>query len=358
MKLSCLFLFLLFSQLLIAQPRDTITTKSGLKYFITHRSGAPPVDSGIVIFQHYTLWLSNGDKVQSSRDGGEPFVYEHPSNDVIKGSNELLALMGVGDRGIFIMPPYLAYGEKGKPPTIPPNETLTFDIEIMSTMKSSVRMELMKTLYGTSFAKDSIPKVKEMLMHYDKLQQGGFAGVYSRGADELIFIGNDLKDKYPKEAIEVFKRSVLEQPDTSQPFRLLGETYLKIGDKAYAIENFTKAVQLHPGDEKSLSALNELGENTAALVKHVVVEEAVLSSYVGNYELIPGFVITVVKEGNQLKVQATGQGQAEIYPISKNVFYFKVAEAQIAFNVNDLGQVESMTIFQHGKETVGKKLPD
>ena len=95
-----------------------------------------------------------------------------------------------------------------------------------------------------------------------------------------------------------------------------------------------------------------------SLVKEVTVEAAILESYVGSYELVPGFVITVTKDGNQLKAQATGQSQFEIYPKSENVFYLKVVVAEITFNKNENGQVESLTLSQGGQETIGSKLED
>ena len=119
MKFSFILLFLFSAQLLFAQSKDTLTTKSGLKYFLTHQGAGQAIDSGMVVIQHYTLWLSNGDKLDSSRDRDQPFVIEFPSNRIISGTNEAMSLMKVGDRGIFIMPYHLAYGEKGSGPIAP-----------------------------------------------------------------------------------------------------------------------------------------------------------------------------------------------------------------------------------------------
>ena len=95
-----------------------------------------------------------------------------------------------------------------------------------------------------------------------------------------------------------------------------------------------------------------------AYVSAGIIDDAILQSYLGRYELVPGFVITVSKEGSQMKAQATGQPQFEIYPKAENVFYLKVVVAQITFNKNEEGQVESLTLYQGGQETVGKKLED
>lgn len=88
----------------------------------------------------------------------------------------------------------------------------------------------------------------------------------------------------------------------------------------------------------------------------VSVEPAVLQSYVGKYELVPGFILTVARYDGQLKVQATGQQEFPVFPKSKNVFYYKVVEAQLTFNSSKEGKVESVTLKQNGQELTGKKV--
>ncbi len=85
----------------------------------------------------------------------------------------------------------------------------------------------------------------------------------------------------------------------------------------------------------------------------------ILESYVGEYELIPGFILTITKYDNQLKLQVTGQGEAPIIPIAQNLFVIKdIEDAEITFNLNDAGEIESMTLNQHGMDNVCKKLED
>ncbi|MEM7084684.1 MAG: DUF3471 domain-containing protein [Bacteroidota bacterium] len=105
-----------------------------------------------------------------------------------------------------------------------------------------------------------------------------------------------------------------------------------------------------------MSVQKNLGVKTEGLFKEITVKESVLESYVGTYELAPEFKITILKEGSQLKAQATGQGEFEIYPISEKVCYLKVVEAQLTFNTNAEGQVVSLTLLQGGRETTGRKL--
>jgi len=167
-----------------------------------------------------------------------------------------------------------------------------------------------------------------------------------------------LGEEEIEKAISVFKINMEAFPNSSNVYDSYGEALLKRGDKGKAIENYLKSVELNPGNKNGIKVLNELGVTTDHLTKEISVDDHILQSYVGRYELRPGFVITVTKEGKQMKAQATGQGQFEIYPKSENVFYLKVVEAQITFNKNDAGRVESLTLSQGGQETIGSRLED
>lgn len=93
------------------------------------------------------------------------------------------------------------------------------------------------------------------------------------------------------------------------------------------------------------------------MVVKVPVEDAILESYVGKYELMQGLILTITKSDNQLKVQLTGQGEIPIIPISQNKFVLKGVEAQLTFNKNEAGEVESLTLHQNG-DNICKKLED
>lgn len=86
------------------------------------------------------------------------------------------------------------------------------------------------------------------------------------------------------------------------------------------------------------------------------VESSTYNAYEGEYELAPNFIIIVTKEGNSLYTQATGQQKNEIYPESQDKFFLKVVAAKIQFNRNKAGEVESLTLFQNGREMPAKKL--
>lgn len=87
----------------------------------------------------------------------------------------------------------------------------------------------------------------------------------------------------------------------------------------------------------------------------ISVDSAVLSGYVGNYTLTPGFVLTVTHEGSQLFAQATGQQKLELQAISKTMFQTKGVDAKIEFKQNAEGKTESLVLYQGGREMPAKK---
>jgi FKBP-type peptidyl-prolyl cis-trans isomerase len=106
------------------------TTKSGLKYQILEEGSGEKVDSGDAVTVHYSGFLSDGYKFDSSVERDEPFKFVVGQRMVIPGWDEGIALLKEGDKAKFIIPPGLGYGEMpvGK---IPANSTLIFDVELI-----------------------------------------------------------------------------------------------------------------------------------------------------------------------------------------------------------------------------------
>lgn len=107
-------------------------TPDGLEYWDIKVGDGATVKAGDNVVVHYTGWLTNGHKFDSSVDRGQPFTVENVGNaPVIKGWNEGLIGMKVGGKRQLRIPNELAYGPNGRPPVIPPAATLIFDVEVM-----------------------------------------------------------------------------------------------------------------------------------------------------------------------------------------------------------------------------------
>ncbi|KAK9288931.1 hypothetical protein L1049_017402 [Liquidambar formosana] len=107
--------------------------KNGLKKkLVKEGQGWETPEKGDEVEVHYIGTLLDGTQFDSSRDRGTPFQFKLGQGQVIKGWDEGIKTMKKGEIAIFTIPPELAYGESGSPPTIPPNATLQFDVELLS----------------------------------------------------------------------------------------------------------------------------------------------------------------------------------------------------------------------------------
>jgi FKBP-type peptidyl-prolyl cis-trans isomerase len=92
----------------------------------------PAPKTGEVVTVHYTGWLQDGTKFDSSVDRNEPFSFVLGRGQVIQGWDQGVATLCVGDKARLTIPPQLAYGAQGYPGAIPPNATLIFEVELLA----------------------------------------------------------------------------------------------------------------------------------------------------------------------------------------------------------------------------------
>jgi len=110
---------------------DIVTTESGLQYVDLVVGDGAAAQAGGIVSLHYTGWLADGTKFDSSIDRGSPINLVLGQGQVIAGWDEGIASMNVGGRRQLIIPPELGYGETGYQGVIPANATLIFDVELL-----------------------------------------------------------------------------------------------------------------------------------------------------------------------------------------------------------------------------------
>ena len=119
------------AEILKQLTEGAITTESGLAYFMIKEGEGVQAEAGKTVSVHYTGKLSDGTKFDSSHDRGQPIEFLLGQGKVIPGWDEGIALLKVGGKATFIIPPQLAYGARGAGGVIPPNATLIFEVELI-----------------------------------------------------------------------------------------------------------------------------------------------------------------------------------------------------------------------------------
>jgi peptidylprolyl isomerase len=111
------------------------TTRSGLQYWDIKAGTGDAAVAGKPVRVHYTGWLTDGKKFDSSVDRGQPFTFKLGAGEVIPGWDEGVSGMKVGGKRQLKIPAKLGYGDRGAGGVIPPNATLIFDVELLGVGK-------------------------------------------------------------------------------------------------------------------------------------------------------------------------------------------------------------------------------
>jgi len=177
------------------------------------------------------------------------------------------------------------------------------------------------------------------------------AATYDFAEPELNRLGYQLlRSGKPKEAIEILKLNVEAYPAAFNTYDSLAEAYLTINERELALQNYKKSLELNPNNKNAADIIKRLEKPP------VVVDAKLFDTYVGEYEVGPGFVLRVFREGDKFMTQATGQGVFEIFPESETVFYPRAFAAKLTFEKDAEGKVTGIRIDQNGRVTVGKRI--
>ncbi len=204
------------------KPKSTLVGKeftqpSGLKYMITHEGTGKRAKEGDVVKVHYTGRLTNDTVFDSSVKRGQPFEFELGAGRVIKGWDEGIALLKVGDKATFTIPPELGYGSRSMG-SIPANSTLIFDVELLGIKEPLKPMELkgdtIKTASGLKYQvvkkNPTGRKVKagdKVMVHYSGFFTDGkkFDSSVERGQPFNLMVGKGQVIKGWDEGLTYFK---------------------------------------------------------------------------------------------------------------------------------------------------------
>jgi peptidylprolyl isomerase len=231
---------------------EMTTTESGLKYVITSRGSGPAAKVGQVVIVHYVGTFLDGKLLDSSRQRGQPFAFTLGLGRVIRGWDEGFALLRVGDKATFLIPPDLAYGGQPRGP-IPANSTLRFDVELLDLKEYALADVLLETLdvrgpEATQRLFEELKAEKFDGLHVDEGQINGLG--YARlGKQKLA------------EAIAVFRWNVELFPGSANVYDSLGEAYAKDGRQELAIQNYERSLAINPKNanaEKKLAGLKSV----------------------------------------------------------------------------------------------------
>ncbi|PCH96188.1 MAG: peptidylprolyl isomerase [Bacteroidetes bacterium] len=121
------------------EGKETKLTESGLKYIMVKEGDGVFPTIGQQVFVHYTGYLEDGKIFDSSVERGQPLPFPLGKGRVIKGWDEGVALLKKGGKARLIIPPDLAYGERGYPGLIPANAILTFDVELIDIKTTTTK---------------------------------------------------------------------------------------------------------------------------------------------------------------------------------------------------------------------------
>ena len=116
----------------IADDQYTVT-ESGLKYYDMEEGSGEAAQPGQQVTVHYTGWLTDGTKFDSSLDRGDPFAFGLGQSQVIQGWDEGVAGMKPGGKRQLVIPAELGYGDRGAGGVIPANATLIFEVELIKS---------------------------------------------------------------------------------------------------------------------------------------------------------------------------------------------------------------------------------
>jgi len=258
---------------------DYVVLADGLKKKIIREGhgDVPPLGSNVNV--HYVgRLLSDGTKFDSSRDRDSPFSFDLGKGSVIKGWDEGVATMKIGEIAELVCAPEYAYGENGSPPKIPPNATLIFEVEVIDfseptdTPEKQVAVAAAKKEEGNKYFKEG--RYADAKIAYVKGQDlvkyvWSAEDDIKKKADELtIALGANitmcaLKLGEYGEAIKEAKEVLKKDPANIKTIWRLGQAYMYTGEYESGLAVVKDGLKLAPEDSNLKSVLSQIQQKQA-----------------------------------------------------------------------------------------------
>ena len=169
-------------------------------------------------------------------------------------------------------------------------------------------------------------------------------------------------DKAEQRVITFSENQLYSQRSGSPKYKI--KAYQK--DKFFLEKSFSTTLEFSRNSKGEIEKINaksrqgiEIWSKTNKPIPtkaEIQVDEKILESYVGDYELAPNFIISITKEQNKLFAQATGQGKNELFSETETKFFLKVVDAQVEFVKDEAGKISKLVLNQGGKKIDGKKI--
>jgi CubicO group peptidase (beta-lactamase class C family) len=223
-----------------------------------------------------------------------------------------------------------------------PNEDVFVAVFSNSTAKSPefVSMKIAALTIGKPYNFNEIPVEKSILEEYK--------GIYENDNNAQRTITTDNNKLYSQNA--------------GGPLNLI-KAYQK--DRFFFENSFTTLeFKRNPENKVTGLIIENRGkteswtrtEKAIPVKKELKVPEAVLDTYTGNYQIAPGFIISVTREGDKMFTQGTGQSKVEIFAETETRFFLKVVDAQLEFVKDETGKVSKMILYQGGQKIEGPRV--
>jgi len=221
-----------------------------LQYVVVNPGTTKPQDGQVTVTSYYLCSDTDAFIDASTTRTPSTFAFTLGKKQVIVGYEELVKLLGTGGELIGFVPYQLAYGEKGRPPQVPPKTNFIYKIDLTEIDQTSLS-DVLRDAYQSG-------GLTAMQGAYAAAQKANFQGMYS-AEDDLNTLGYSfLRTQHNDAAVAVFELNAKRFPNSWNAYDSLGDAYQAAGNKTAAIASYQQALKLNPNDTNATTMLKAL----------------------------------------------------------------------------------------------------